>query len=174
MGRFLARLGLTPTFMTLFGLIVTIIGAALIASGRLRLGAVVALGGSAVDGLDGSVARASGSETPQGAFLDAASDRIGEMTVFAGLAVALASNARLILLIVMSVAGAMMVPYLRAKAEALAIDGRGGLMGRAERVILFSLGLLTSQVEPMLWVMVVATWFTAGQRFFDTWRALRT
>lgn len=174
MGRFLARLGLTPTFMTLFGLIVTIIGAALIATGRLRLGAVVALGGSAVDGLDGSVARASGSETPQGAFLDAASDRIGEMTVFAGLAVALASNARLILLIVMSVAGAMMVPYLRAKAEALAIDGRGGLMGRAERVILFSLGLLTSQVEPMLWVMVVATWFTAGQRFFDTWRALRT
>jgi hypothetical protein len=47
-------------------------------------------------------------------------------------------------------------------------------MGRAERVILFSAGLLSGLIEPMLWVMVVATWITVAQRFFDTYRAFDT
>ena len=38
-------------------------------------------------------------------------------------------------LIVLAVGGSMLVPYLRAKAEAEGLDGRGGMMGRAERVL---------------------------------------
>jgi CDP-diacylglycerol--glycerol-3-phosphate 3-phosphatidyltransferase len=171
-GRFLARMGLTPTVMTLVGLAITIFGAVLIATGRQRLGAVVALAGSVLDGLDGSVARATGSESAQGAFLDATSDRLGEVAIFAGLAVALAGNARLLLLIVLAMGAAMLIPYLRAKAEAEGIDGRGGLMGRAERVIILCGGLMLGWVEPMLWILAAATWFTVGQRFLGTHRAL--
>ena len=47
----------------------------------MSTGAAVALLGAVLDGLDGSVARAGGSVTPGGAFLDAASDRIGEIAV---------------------------------------------------------------------------------------------
>jgi CDP-diacylglycerol--glycerol-3-phosphate 3-phosphatidyltransferase len=159
--------------MTAFGLFVTIVGAIVIGLGHLVLGAVIALGGSALDGLDGTVARASGSVTARGAFLDAGSDRIGEIACFAGLAVAMEGNARVLLLIVLSVGGAMLVPYLRAKAEAVGLAGKGGIMGRAERVILFAVGLILGVVEPMLWLMVVSVWYTAIQRFVSTYSRIR-
>lgn len=171
-GKFLAALGISPAFMTSFGLVVTIVGAVIIGMGHLAAGAIVALIGSALDGLDGTVARAAGSVTPRGAYLDAGSDRIGEIASFAGLAVAMEGNARVLLLIVLSVGGAMLVPYLRAKAESVDLPGNGGLMGRAERVMLFALGLMTGMVEPMLWLMVVSVWFTAIQRFVTTYRSI--
>lgn len=173
-GRSLVTLGVTPTGMTTVGLGVSIVGAAIIGTGELIVGALVALAGSALDGLDGTVARAAGSVTSRGAFLDAGSDRIGEIASFAGLAVAMEGDARVLLLIVLSTGGAMLVPYLRAKAESVGLQGRGGLMGRAERVILFALGLIVGQVEAMLWVMVVTVWATAIHRFVSTYRQIST
>lgn len=160
--------------MTAFGLAVTIVGAVLIGLGFLVTGAFVALLGSALDGLDGTVARASGSVTARGAFLDAGSDRIGEIACFAGLAVAMVGSARILLLIVLSMGGAMLVPYLRAKAESVGLQGNGGFMGRAERVLLFFLGLVTGLVEPMLWLMTVTVWYTAIHRFVSTYRRIAT
>jgi CDP-diacylglycerol--glycerol-3-phosphate 3-phosphatidyltransferase len=171
-GRGLAAVGVTPQLLTFIGLLVTVGGGVMIGFGMLVPGAAVALVGSVLDGLDGSVARAAGTDSPRGALLDAVSDRVGEVACFAGLAVAMAGSWRVLLLIVLSLGGSMLVPYLRAKAEAFGLDGRGGLMGRAERVILFTVGLMIGQVEPMLWVMVVATWSTVGWRFFETYRQL--
>jgi hypothetical protein len=45
-------------------------------------------------------------------------------------------------------------------------------MGRAERVLLFTLGLILGLVEPMLWVFVILVWITALTRFIDTYRSL--
>lgn len=171
-GRFLARLGVTPTFMTLTGLAVTVAGSVVIGLGYVRTGAVIALAGSAVDGLDGAVARASDRVTARGAFLDAGVDRLGEIAVFTGLAVAQRQDARILLLALLSLGGALVIPYIRAKAEAVGKNGMGGLMGRAERVILVTLGMLTGLIEPMLWLMVVAVWVTVGQRFWATYRAI--
>lgn len=171
-GRALAGLGITPQLMTLLGLVITVAGAILIGFGHRILGATVALLGAALDGLDGSVARAAGSESARGALLDAAADRMGEVAVFAGLVVLVAGNSRLLLLIVLALGGSMLVPYLRAKAEAEGLDGRGGMMGRAERVLVFTVGLLLGLIEPMLWLLVVATWATVGWRFFLTYRQL--
>jgi CDP-diacylglycerol--glycerol-3-phosphate 3-phosphatidyltransferase len=171
-GTFLASIGVTPAAMTAFGLVVTIAGAVVIGTGHLAAGAAIALLGSALDGLDGTVARAADRVSARGAFLDAGSDRIGEIASFAALAVAMEGNARVLLLIVLSVGGAMLVPYLRAKAESVGLNGSTGFMGRAERVILFALGLITGLVEPMLWLMVVSVWFTAIQRFLSTYRRI--
>lgn len=171
-GRILARLGVTPTFMTLFGLAIAICGATMIGFGLLASGGLVALAGAALDGLDGSVARASGTETARGAFLDSFVDRIGEIAVLAGLAVSQRDDARILLLTLLSLGGALLIPYLRSKAEAVGLDGRGGLMGRAERVILVTLGLVSGLIEPMLWVMAVSTWFTVGQRFWSAYRGI--
>lgn len=171
-GTFLASIGVTPAAMTAFGLVVTIAGAVVIGTGHLAAGAAIALLGSALDGLDGTVARAADRVSARGAFLDAGSDRIGEIASFAALAVAMEGNARVLLLIVLSVGGAMLVPYLRTKAESVGLNGSTGFMGRAERVILFALGLITGLVEPMLWLMVVSVWFTAIQRFVSTYRRI--
>ena len=172
-GRALATRGITPQIMTLLGLLITIGGGVLIGFGRLGWGAGVALVGSALDGLDGSVARAAGTESPRGALFDALSDRVGEVAVLAGLSAAVATESRVVTLIVLAVGGSMLVPYLRAKAEAEGLDGRGGMMGRAERVLLFSAGLFSGLIEPMLCVLVLATWATVGWRFFLTYRELK-
>lgn len=171
-GTALSALGMTPAVMTFLGLAVVVGGSVVIANGDLALGAAILLAGALLDGLDGAVARASDSVTARGAFLDAAFDRLGEIAAFAGLAVAKAGDARILFLIILSLGGAILVPYMRARAEAEGFDGRGGLMGRAERVILFSAGLIFGVVELMLWVFVVLVWLTAISRFWRTYRDL--
>lgn len=171
-GRFLARMGLSPTFVTLFGLAVAVLGAVVIGTGELFWGGLIALAGSAIDGLDGSVARAASKVSARGAFLDAVVDRLGEIAVLTGLAVSQRGDARILLLTTLSMGAALLIPYVRAKADAVGIEGRSGIMGRAERVILVTLGLMTGLVEPMLWVLIVSSWFTVGQRFWSTYRLI--
>ncbi len=172
-GRGLARIGVTPTWLTLIGLGVTVIGAVLVAREAFVAGALVALTGAALDGLDGSVARARGSASRSGALLDSVADRMGETAMWAGLAFALSDSARLSLLCVLSLGASLLVSYVRGKAESLGADGRGGIMGRAERIILMTLGLLFIEyVEVMLWAMAALTWLTVLQRFYISWRQL--
>jgi CDP-diacylglycerol---glycerol-3-phosphate 3-phosphatidyltransferase len=171
-GRFLARVGISPTFMTLFGFVISTAGAIVIGLGHLVVGAVIFLVGSALDGLDGAVARASNRVTARGAFLDATVDRLGEIAMLTGLAVSQRGQGRILLLALLSMGAALMIPYMRAKAEAEGLDGKGGLMGRAERVILFSIGLMTGFIEPMLWLMLAGNWYTVGQRFWSTYRRI--
>ena len=56
-----------------------------------------------------------------------------------------------------------LISYQRAKAESLGLDAKGGLMERAERVVLLCIGLLFEPLlVPVLWVMLVLTAITAG------------
>ena len=148
-------------------------GAVIISLEYLVTGSLIALLGSAIDGLDGTLARAANRVTKRGAFLDASVDRLGEVACFSGLAVARAGEPRVLMLIVLSVSGALIIPYLRARAEAEGLKGTGGFIGRAERVILFALGLLTGWVEPMLWVMAGLCWISALHRFLVAYRELK-
>lgn len=172
-GRFLAKLGFTPTWLTLMGLTLTLIGAYMVGLEMFRAGALVALAGSSLDGLDGSVARAKGSASASGALLDSVADRMGETAMWAGAAFALSSTPVLSLLCVVSLGAALLVSYVRAKAESMGADGRGGLMGRFERVILLTVGLVfIDLIEPVLWIMAVTTWLTVFQRFYLSWKQL--
>lgn len=172
-GRSLVRVGVTPTFMTLFGFGIAVAGAILIGRGALATGAIIFLIGSALDGLDGAVARASDRVTARGGFLDATVDRLGEIAVLTGLAVSQRDDALVLLLTLLVMGASLLIPYLRAKAEVEGLDGKGGITGRAERVILVSLGLITGWVVPMLWIIVAASWFTVGQRFWSTYRRIQ-
>lgn len=172
-GRALAAIGMTPAAMTALGLAMVLAGSVLVGTERLVSGAWVIAVGSALDGLDGAVARSSGKVSPRGAFLDSAFDRVGEVAAFAGLAFAMEGEARVLLLIVLAVGGAMLVPYMKARAEAEGLDGSGGLMGRTERLILFCAGLIFSFVEPMLWIFAVLVWLTALLRFLRSYRSIQ-
>jgi len=173
MGRALASIGITPVVMTASGLALVLFGAIMVGNGRLVSGGWVIAVGSLLDGLDGAVARAAGKVSARGAFLDSAFDRVGEIAAFAGLAFAMEGEARVLLLIVLAVGGAMLVPYMRARAEAEGLPGQGGLMGRPERLILFCTGLVFGFVEIMLWVFVVLVWLTALIRFLRSYRSIR-
>jgi phosphatidylglycerophosphate synthase len=160
--------------MTSVGLAIVIAGSIVISTGAIGSGALIVLIGSILDGLDGSVARASGTVTARGAFLDSVFDRIGEIAAFAGLGVAVAretGDEGVLLLIILAIGGAMLVPYIRSRAEVEGFNGKVGLMGRAERVLLFTVGLMVGLMEPMLWIFVILVWLTALMRFFDTYRS---
>ncbi len=174
LGRILVKAGVTPTFMTLFGLLMAVFGAFVVGAGKPVAGGLIYLLGSALDGLDGSVARASNRVTDRGAFLDAGVDRLGEIAVLIALAVAYRSSTTILILTLLAMSGGLMIPYIRAKAEAVGADGRGGMMGRAERVILVGAALLTGWVTPILWFLMLASWFTVGQRFWTTYRTIET
>lgn len=174
---FLSKLHFTPTIVTILGLVITVAGATLIASGQLAWGAGIAAFGTILDALDGPLARLQGSATNRGAFLDTMSDRFGEIAVWIGLSVYLRDSPRLLVLCVVSLALSLLVPYVRSHAELLGLEGKGGWMGRAERMILILLGiglvgLGLDIMEPVLWVFVVLTGFTVVQRIRKTWQQL--
>jgi phosphatidylglycerophosphate synthase len=105
-------------------------------------------------------------------------DRVGEVAMFTGLAWFVADDEVLVVLTMLALGNSMLIPYTRAKAEAEGLDGRGGLMGRAERIILFC--ALVGPVgwgwwgpEVMLWPMVVLTGLTVLQRYWKAWAALK-
>jgi len=171
-GRLLAMTGLKPTHLTVLGLLLTVGGAYLVARGSSIAGGSMIAVGSFVDALDGSLARELNSAGPRGAFLDSVTDRISETAMFAGVAYAVADEPLLVVLAVAGLGASLITSYLRAKAEVGGADGRAGLMGRAERVILYCVGVITGWIGPMLWAMVVLTWLTVVQRFVSTWRQL--
>lgn len=177
-GKVLVRLRLTASTVTLLGLMVTIAGAVVLANGHTVTAALVIGLGGAIDGFDGTVARLTGTASRRGAFLDTISDRLGELAMFAGLAWLVAGDSLLVVLTIVSLGNSMLIPYIRSKAEAEGLDGMGGIMGRAERIILFCaliapVGLGWYGAEIMLWPMVVLTTITVGQRFGKAWSGLK-
>lgn len=177
--RLVARTRLSPTVITLLGLTVTIVGAVLVAMGNLAWGAGTLGFGAGLDILDGVLARLTGRETRRGALLDSFTDRVGEVTMWTGLAFYLGENAEaaLVLLAIVGVCGSLLIPYIRAKAEGEGVDGKGGIMGRAERLLIFCIGiglegLGLPTLEATLWILAVLTWLTVLQRFVNTWRRL--
>lgn len=94
-----------------------------------------------LDVLDGRLARLGGTQNASGALFDSVSDRWGELFVFAGYAWYLHDSPWLLAVMAAS-AGSMMVSYTRARAEGLGIDLAGGIMQRAERIVMVTGGTL--------------------------------
>ena len=175
----LSKARLTPTIVTIAGLLVTMAGAWLIAVDRYVWGAVVAGLGSLLDALDGPLARYQKTASIKGAFIDTMSDRFGEIAIFAGLAFSVRNDETALMLCLFSLAFSLLTPYVRAKAESWGAEGRGGWMGRAERMILMLLGIGvaglvggTKVLLPVLWSFTTLTGFTVAQRIRRTWQQL--
>jgi len=92
-----------------------------------------------LDILDGRLARLGGQQTAVGALFDSVSDRWGELFVFAGYAWFMHDTPWL-LAVIGAFGASMMVSYTRARAEGLGIELSGGMMQRAERIVLVVLG----------------------------------
>lgn len=172
--RALARLGIRAWMITLLGLAVTLAGAALIAAGELAWGAIIAGVGALFDLFDGPVARVTGSDSKRGAFLDTVSDRVGEVGLWIGTAYYISPDAAQVALCATALGLSMLIPFIRSKAEGWEVEGKGGIMGRAERNLLMLIGiglegLGLSTLLPMLWVYVALTALTVAQRSYRTW-----
>ena len=177
LGAALRKTKLTPDHLTAVGLVVGALSAVAVGSGRLRLGLVLVILAALPDLLDGALAKASNTSSQRGAFFDSTVDRITDALLLGGIAYHFAQtrDPRLAVLPFAVSALSSVISYQRAKAESLGLEAKGGLMERAERIVVLCVGLL---LEPwidgalvwILWGMLVLITITAVQRFVKVWK----
>jgi CDP-diacylglycerol--glycerol-3-phosphate 3-phosphatidyltransferase len=164
---------MSPDHLTILGILFAIAAAFSIAQGALRGGLILVILAALPDMLDGALAKAAGSASQRGAFFDSVVDRVTDSLLFGGVAWFFASEkSPHLALLPMAIMGvSSLISYERAKAESLGLYAKGGLMERAERIIVLCVGLLfDSLLTPILWVMLALTVATAIQRFVQVWR----
>ncbi len=173
-GASIKRLGITADAITAAGLVFAVAAAVSIGAGALSLGFLFLLLTGVPDLIDGAVAKAWGQASKRGAFFDSVTDRVTDALLFGGVTwylVVSDGRAWVVMLPVACYATASWVSYIRAKADSLGYDARGGLVERAERFILLALGLLFPVLLlPVLALIVVLNAITAVQRFVKVWR----
>lgn len=172
-GMLLRRTGMSPDHLTALGVLVSVAAAFAIGNGALRGGLVLVIAAALPDMLDGALAKASNTASQRGAFFDSVIDRVTDSILFGGVAWYFASNesAHLALLPMAVMGVSSLISYERAKAESLGLYAKGGLMERAERIVVLCVGLLfDSLLVPIMWIMLVLTMITAVQRFVQVWR----
>jgi CDP-diacylglycerol--glycerol-3-phosphate 3-phosphatidyltransferase len=171
----LARTRVTPNALTVAGVSLCLAAAVLVSFENRNellfywLGAALFVIGSVLDILDGALARAGGKSTPFGAFLDSTTDRVGEGAMLAAIALIFARSGddTAVVLTVAAVAGSFLVPYARARAEALGLRGDVGLGSRAERVVVITAGLVLAPWGVLQWaiaLLAATAWLTVVQR----------
>ena len=150
---FLARVGVTPNAVTMIGFALNI-GATVVfvygtnaARGDLRyvaIGGCIILLGGLFDMMDGRLARVSKQESRFGALFDSVLDRYSELVMFLGICYYLVAQAYFFssLFAFIAMIGSIMVSYVRARAEGLGIECKGGLMQRPERVLLVGISAI--------------------------------
>jgi len=172
-GDRLRRTRLTPDHLTVVGLVVALGAAMAIGLGWHALGLLLVILAALPDLLDGALAKASNTSSQRGAFFDSVVDRVTDGLLFGGVAWYFASEESAHMAILPMAVALMsgVISYERAKAESLGLSAKGGLMERAERIILLCLGLLFPVIlVPVMWIMLFLVTMTAVQRFVKVWR----
>ena len=173
---FLVRQRVNPNAITTVGTICFLTGAVVYATGHIRTAGWIIGITALFDVLDGTVARRTGTSTVFGAFYDSTLDRVADGGLLAGLAVfyswhPLYHNLYMVVVCLIGIIGTFLVSYTRARAEALGIDAKVGVMQRPERVVLLSVPQALFGLAFHGWVLMaiivlltVTAWITAVQR----------
>jgi phosphatidylglycerophosphate synthase len=147
------KVGLTPNSLTLIGFGIAILAAlAAVAQSWLLAGILVVFGG-VFDLFDGALARATGTTSRLGAFMDSVFDRWGEGVVYIGIAWGCveAGFGNGAVLAAAAMSSAFMVSYARAKSESEGFTpGKGmanvGLAPREVRIAILTVGLILTAI----------------------------
>ena len=174
----LANIGVTPNMISAAGFAGNVVAASFAAGGHLRVAGALMLIFSALDLLDGALARKTGTVTRFGAIFDSVLDRLSEAAVLAGLLfhyTQAGGHTQEVVLCYAAIIGSVMVSYVRARAEGIGLQLREGLFTRAERVILLGGALIIGfgVVLWALWALAVLSHITAAQRVYSVWQKTR-
>ncbi len=166
--KFLDRIGVHPNQLTALGVLGTTAAAYLISQGQFTWAGILVLIIGPVDALDGPLARLRGEPAAFGAFVDSVADRYSELALYAGLLwVAQASdNWRLSFLVYFAAFGSVLVSYVRARAQSLGMDAKGGILTRVERFIIVTACLIFNIPFIGVGILAVGTNLTAIQRIW--------
>jgi CDP-diacylglycerol--glycerol-3-phosphate 3-phosphatidyltransferase len=165
---FLYKLGVHPNQLTLLGLAGAGVAAWLASQGSYSFAGFILLLTGPVDALDGALARRRGEPQRFGAFVDSVTDRYSELLLFAGLLwVAQQQNDVFFQMAVYFAAfGSVLVSYVRARAQSLGYEAKGGIFSRVERFLVLVIFLLIAQPMAGMVVIAVGANLTALQRIW--------
>ena len=152
----LVRGGVHPNLISTIGFLITVVAAIIIFARHIFIGIPVFLLGGMLDkraeGIASEIeeakalqedARESGLASKFGSFYDSTLDRISEIVVYFSLYAyfrPLPNFWWVGYVVILAMVGSLMVSYTRAKAEALGVECKVGLMQRPERVVLLGVG----------------------------------
>ena len=193
LGRWLYRMGLTPNRLSLLGLILTAVAAAVILEEWLFTAVLVMTLAGVADGLDGMVARASQTASKRGGYLDTITDRYSDVLLFGALmfcgwleplgwdgeTMPLLGEMEGEVWALGALTGALLTSFARASAERLGVDQEGvGIVERPERLAILALGLLAGlfMIELVTLTLVLLTvlgHITVLERAVHFWRQVR-
>ncbi len=140
-GGAFAKTGISATGWSVFSLILAALSGAayagLLGTGGWILGGLLLLGSGFFDIVDGAVARATGSVSKRGAFIDSNFDRIAEVLVYGGVLVGGVGQP---VIVFAALSASILVSYSRARGESLNVKLSGiGIGERAERIFILAL-----------------------------------
>jgi phosphatidylglycerophosphate synthase len=132
--RLLLRSGLSANTVSALAWLLGVGAAVACGFGRFALGGWLFLLSGTLDALDGRLARAHNQVSPAGAAIDSILDRYIDALMLIGLGIYYRGQWPLVPAM-LALMGSLLVPYVRAKGEALGFPVRGGLMQRTERIL---------------------------------------
>jgi len=164
-----------PNLFTLMGFLATLLACFLVLKECWVLAGLAIILSGLFDLFDGVVARNLGKVTAFGGFLDSVLDRYSDLFLLLALLIHYLKKGDpdLVILTFFVSIGTALIPYVRARAEALSLPCSIGLMERAERIILLSAGALFGWMGLVLWVLAILTHFTVLHRIYYVWKKLR-
>jgi CDP-diacylglycerol--glycerol-3-phosphate 3-phosphatidyltransferase len=167
------KLKITPNVITTIGLLVGAGSGALFALDRPLVAGILLIFCGFLDVIDGKVAHKTNKASLFGAIFDSTVDRYSEFFVYFGLAIHFRDHWAL-WIIFFTFLGSTMASYTRARAEGLNIECKVGIMQRAERMVMLSMGAIVGSLlnvfDPtliaILGIIAVISNITALQRTF--------
>jgi CDP-diacylglycerol--glycerol-3-phosphate 3-phosphatidyltransferase len=179
----LVKAGVTADAVTLTGTLGAVASAAfLIGNGWLFWGAFAVTFFVLLDMLDGALARARGGGSLFGAVLDSTGDRAADAAIFGALVwwfAGAGDNRLIVLLALLCLVLGVLTSYVKARAEGVGVPCDVGVVERTERLILVLVGTgftglgIPYALHVALWVLLVGSAVTVGQRFVAVYRGSR-
>ncbi len=166
----LAKTRVTPTHVTFVSAVFSFGGGAAFAMRAYVLGAVLTLLGSITDCVDGDLARASGSTSKSGSYLDHVLDRWTDAALIIGLTFSNLDDFAAVGFF--ALLGTFMTSYARTKAQAVGTDCEVGIASRDARMLILVIAGLSGFIFEGLVVVAVLGMATALYRMFWTIRKL--
>ncbi|MEM3670303.1 MAG: CDP-alcohol phosphatidyltransferase family protein [Thermoprotei archaeon] len=159
-----AKLGFTPNWVTVMGLVLTVLAAAAVTLHLFLEAALLLVLGALFDGLDGALARLTGTQSVFGGVLDSVADRYGDALIIGSIWLTMHLPA---LVGFTALIGSLITSYTRARLEAAGSSSVSsvGIMERPERLILILVSLLFIQIALYVFVIIaLLSNFTVIQR----------
>lgn len=144
--RALVASGVSPDVLNVSGAVMGLAAGLAYTRGSPELAGWCILVGGLADIMDGRVARARGLVSPYGEFLDSMLDRFSEVFAFVGLGLYVARIPTGVEATILAAGSSLLVSYARAKGDAVGVACRGGVMQRAERLVLLALTSLVDRL----------------------------